>query len=105
MAVGKTWDEATMVPRSRPPESPDPPWPPESPDPPWVPERAPPWRPVALPPVPWRPPERPPPSPLDGVWRKDTPSGGGRNVSPVSCFPSSRDHIWLVPVPVLVCSH
>ncbi len=41
-----------------------------------------------------RPPE---PPPLDGVWREDAPSGGGRNV-PVSCvstcFLCFHAHIW-----------
>ncbi len=23
----------------------------------------------------------------------------------VTCFPSSRSHIWLVPVPVLICNY
>ncbi len=70
-----------------PPESPDPPWPPESPDPPWLPERAPPWRPPVLSRCPVRPPERP-----QTVYLR------------VLCFPS-RAHIWLVPVPVLICVH
>ncbi len=44
----------------------------------------------------------PPPTPLDGVWHEDAPSGGGCNVRP--CFPVScvstcslclRAHIWL----------
>ncbi len=62
-----------------------------------------------LSPCPLRPPERPPPLPVGWCTMRDAPFGRGEYcqtcVPHVTCFPSSRAHIWLVPVPVLICNY
>ncbi len=89
---------------------PDRPWPPELPAPPWVPKRAPPWRPPVLSclRVPWGLQSAPPP-PVGWCTVRDAPFGRGEYgqscVPHVTCFPYSRAHIWLVPVPVLICNY
>ncbi len=103
-----------------PPELPAPPWPPELPAPPWPPELpAPPWSlsvcstlevPVlcSCPYLSWgasrapTPPPPPPPSLMELLRLGTSLSGGGSNVSPlscVSCVPASCVHIWFVSCP------
>ncbi len=107
-----------------PPELPAPPWPPELPAPPWPPELpAPPWPPelpaplwslsvcstlevpilCSCPYLSWGASRAPtPPSPMELLRLGTSLSGGGSNVSPlscVSCVPASCVLIWFVSCP------